>query len=151
MDPASRPVPLQPQPAALGRLATVCAALGDPARLRLLGQLRAGERCVTDLAGHESLSTVSQRLSLLRDAGLVQRRRVGKFAYYSIAARWVEHWLEAAFTQLAAIDASQPDEGTEGARPATACAGLPRCTARQAAAATCLDVADVLARTPDTS
>ncbi|HVM12890.1 MAG TPA: helix-turn-helix domain-containing protein [Egibacteraceae bacterium] len=62
-------------------------AVGDVERLRLLARLAAGERCVTELAdaAGAGLSTVSQRLRVLRAEGLVVRRRDGKHVYYSLA------------------------------------------------------------------
>lgn len=62
-------------------------AVGDVERLRLLTRLSGGERCVTELAGAAGagLSTVSQRLRVLRAEGLVARRRQGKHVYYSLA------------------------------------------------------------------
>jgi DNA-binding transcriptional ArsR family regulator len=62
-------------------------ALGDPARLRLLALLETGECNVSQIAGAlgEEMSTVSQRLKLLRFHGLVARRRQGKHIYYSLA------------------------------------------------------------------
>ena len=62
-------------------------ALGDPARLRLLALLAAGEANVSQLATllGEEMSAVSQRLKLLRYHGLVARRREGKRIYYSLA------------------------------------------------------------------
>ena len=70
----------------LDRTAELLRAAGDPSRLRLLAQLGEGERCVSELVGeHESLSTISQRLRVLRSAHLVTRRREGKHVYYSLA------------------------------------------------------------------
>ena len=62
-------------------------ALGDPARLRLLALLEAGERNVSQIADTlgEEMSTVSQRLKLLRYHGLVTRRRQGKHIFYALA------------------------------------------------------------------
>ncbi len=62
-------------------------AAGDRERLRLLALLAQGERCVTELAGvvEATLSTVSQRLRVLRTEGLLARRREGKHVYYSLA------------------------------------------------------------------
>lgn len=62
-------------------------AAGDPGRLRLLLELDRGERCVSDLAAltGEGMSTVSQRLKVLRAAGLVARRRDHKHLVYSLA------------------------------------------------------------------
>ena len=71
----------------LARAAEILSAAGDAARLALLERLAAGEACVTDLAFQtaDGLSTVSQRLKILRQAGLVARQRVGKHVFYSLA------------------------------------------------------------------
>jgi DNA-binding transcriptional ArsR family regulator len=62
-------------------------AAGDLERLRLLALLDGAERCVTELAEavDATLSTVSQRLRVLRAEGLLARRREGKHIYYSLA------------------------------------------------------------------
>lgn len=72
--------------AAYARAAAIFRAAGDTERLRLLVRLAAGERCVTELAAEAGvgLSTVSQRLRVLRSAGLVSGRRDGKHVYYSL-------------------------------------------------------------------
>ena len=81
---AHRPL-RRPSAAAYERAAAMFRAMGDVPRLRLLSQLASGERCVTDLAEGEGLSTVSQRLRLLRVEGLVQRRRQGRHIFYSLS------------------------------------------------------------------
>lgn len=62
-------------------------ALGEPARLRLLNTLRAGEQTVTALVDKTDFgqANVSKHLSILYSAGLVVRRREGPFVYYAIA------------------------------------------------------------------
>lgn len=62
-------------------------ALGDERRLRLVELLSQGESCVTQIAAQsgEGMSTISQRLRLLRSEGLVVGRREGKHIYYSLA------------------------------------------------------------------
>ncbi len=67
-------------------------AVGDDARLRLLELLRHGEMCVTEIAAvtGEGMSTISQRLRVLRGEGLVSGRREGKHVYYSLADEHVE-------------------------------------------------------------
>lgn len=62
-------------------------ALGDPARLHLMEYLSGGERCVSDLAHHsqQEISTISQRLKVLRNERLISRRREGKHIFYSLA------------------------------------------------------------------
>lgn len=74
-----------------GRAARMLHAAGDEARLRLLVRLSSGEACVTELAAEsgEGMSTISQRLKVLRGEGLVSGRRAGKHVYYSLSDRHV--------------------------------------------------------------
>ncbi|MDQ3034665.1 MAG: metalloregulator ArsR/SmtB family transcription factor [Myxococcota bacterium] len=83
---------------ALARAAAIFRACGDPERLRLLERISHGEYCVTELAAEsgEGLSTVSQRLRLLRSEGLVSRRREGKHIYYSLADQHVSDLITSA-------------------------------------------------------
>lgn len=62
-------------------------ALGDPARLRLLERLLHQEWCVSELAEElgDEISTISQRLKLLRTHGVISRRREGKHIYYQLS------------------------------------------------------------------
>ena len=63
-------------------------ALSDESRLRLLYALRHGELCVCRLIELLGLSpsTVSKHLSILKDAGLVECRKQGRWVYYRMAA-----------------------------------------------------------------
>lgn len=65
----------------------VFAALSDENRLRLLFALRRGELCVCQLIELLGLSpsTVSRHLSILRDAGLLDSRKAGRWVYYRVA------------------------------------------------------------------
>jgi DNA-binding transcriptional ArsR family regulator len=71
----------------IARAAGMLSAAGDPARLRLLERLAAGERCVSDLAAEsgDAMPTVSQRLQLLRREGLLRSRRDGRHVFYALA------------------------------------------------------------------
>jgi DNA-binding transcriptional ArsR family regulator len=62
-------------------------ALGEPARLQLLNELRHGERSVTELveATDFGQANVSKHLQVLHAAGLVIRHRDGPFVRYGIA------------------------------------------------------------------
>ncbi len=62
-------------------------ALGNETRLMILCHLTPGERSVTELEHllNTRQATVSQHLARLKLDGLVQVRRQGKAAYYSIA------------------------------------------------------------------
>lgn len=60
--------------------------LSEPVRIRLLDQLRDGERSVNDLAAHlgAGQQNVSKHLTVLADAGIVARRKDGNHVYYRI-------------------------------------------------------------------
>jgi DNA-binding transcriptional ArsR family regulator len=64
-------------------------AIADPKRRRLLDLLAAGERSVQDLAAHFDITVqgVSQHLQLLVAAGLVARRKQGRFRFYRARPR----------------------------------------------------------------
>ncbi len=66
---------------------TITKALGDEPRVRALMALRKGELClcqIIDLLGLAP-STVSKHMAILHDAGLVARRKEGKWHYYRLA------------------------------------------------------------------
>lgn len=74
-------------PGALDLVAARFRLLSEPMRLRLLNELRAGERTVSQLvaACEAGQANVSKHLSLLADAGLVARRKEGLHVFYYIA------------------------------------------------------------------
>lgn len=81
-------------------------ALGGETRYRLARLLAAGgERCVCELAPlvDVSESAVSHALSTLADAGLVERRKEGRWRYYRTTER--------AERLVDALDATRPDGG----------------------------------------
>lgn len=61
-------------------------AIGDETRMAILLQLAGGEQCVCDLldAVEVSQSLTSFHLRVLREAGLVTDRRVGRWVHYAI-------------------------------------------------------------------
>lgn len=68
-------------------LAAAFKVLADPARLRLLSMIAsAGEACACELVEPlgRSQPTVSHHLAVLTDAGLVDREKRGKWAYYRL-------------------------------------------------------------------
>jgi ArsR family transcriptional regulator len=73
-----------PAAADLRLMARTFKALGHPARLQMVMALAAGEECVcelTDLVGLD-MSTISKRLSVLAQAGvLVSEKRANKVFY----------------------------------------------------------------------
>jgi ArsR family transcriptional regulator len=61
-------------------------ALSDATRLSALDMLRDGEKCVCELQDRLDIaqSRLSFHLKVLKDAGLVEDRKEGRWAYYSI-------------------------------------------------------------------
>lgn len=79
LDHAKRPISL-PLQQNIERAATLFRAMGEPSRLKLLALLDQGESCVGDITETlaDKLSSISQRLKVLRAEGLLVRRREGK-------------------------------------------------------------------------
>jgi DNA-binding transcriptional ArsR family regulator len=106
-------------------------ALDNESRLRVLMSLQSGELCLCQLIELLGLapSTVSKHVELLRVAGLVDRRKDGRWHYYRLAGRgaspavrealrWVARALAddeqvlADTARLAAVRATGPEEWT---------------------------------------
>jgi ArsR family transcriptional regulator len=68
--------------------ADVFKALGHPSRLLIVDELSRGERCVAELTSliGTDISTVSNHLAVLRNAGLVNDERRGQQVFYSLGA-----------------------------------------------------------------
>jgi DNA-binding transcriptional ArsR family regulator len=98
---------------ALEKAAGLLKALGDVPRMRLVALLAQGEACVSELAAaeNENLSTVSQRLKVLRAEDLVVRRREGKHINYALAD---QHIVDLILNALA-----HASEGGQGKRRIT--------------------------------
>ena len=95
-------------PAIVEHAATLFRTVGEPARLRLLERLSWGEYCVSELAAGtgDQLSTISERLRVLRAAGLVRRRRQGRHIYYSLADRHVVELIRSALEHASELEAA---------------------------------------------
>ncbi|MGQ9455262.1 MAG: ArsR/SmtB family transcription factor [Armatimonadota bacterium] len=66
--------------------ARIAKAIAHPSRLFIVSELSRGERCVcelTEMIGAD-VSTVSKHLSILKNAGIVQDRKVGSQVFYSL-------------------------------------------------------------------
>jgi ArsR family transcriptional regulator len=96
--------------AVLERAARIFRALGDGPRLQLLALLLKGEACVTDLAlaTGDNISTVSQRLRILRSERIVVTRRAGKHINYALADG---HIAQLVLNVLGHADESATDAG----------------------------------------
>ena len=86
-------------------------ALADEKRLRILEHLAAGERCVCELTDEleSGQSLLSFHLKALKDAGLVNDRRAGRWVHYSIdpdALAELEEVLRALRESAASVPAS---------------------------------------------
>lgn len=75
--------------------AEVFKALGHPARVTVVRELAAGEKCVCDLVTAAGLgwSTVSRHLSVLRDAGVVADEKRGLQVFYRLTLPCVAHFI----------------------------------------------------------
>jgi ArsR family transcriptional regulator len=72
-------------------------ALSDETRLAVVQRLRDGERCVCELMDQvdAAQSRLSFHLKVLRDAGIVECRREGRWAYYWLKPDAFEEVLDA--------------------------------------------------------
>ncbi len=77
-------------------------ALADPARQDLVQLLARGERNVSEIVAHISLSrpTVSHHLGVLRRAGLVRARKQGKEVFYRLDKARITRTLEGLLESL---------------------------------------------------
>lgn len=91
-----------PGDADVADLAVIFGLLSDPGRVRILIALLEGEMCVCDLAATTGLSEsgVSHALRLLRGPRVVEVRRSGRMAYYSLADSHVRMLLDLGLTHV---------------------------------------------------
>lgn len=75
---------------------SITKALADKSRLRALMLLRHGELCVCQIIEVLGLapSTVSKHMSILRQAGLVNARKEGRWIHYRLAGREASPWVK---------------------------------------------------------
>lgn len=109
-------------------MASLYMALADQTRLRLLMKMYGGEVCVGDFthALGDSQPKISRHLAYLRNAGIVNTRRDGKWIHYSI--RWPEEEGGKAMLR-AALEWLSTDQVT--AQPPTATVNFDRVSAKQ--------------------
>ena len=74
-------------PDLLAAIADRFKAIGEPARLQILYELRADERTVSELVERTGMgqANVSKHLQLLHAHGFVARRKEGLFTWYRLA------------------------------------------------------------------
>jgi DNA-binding transcriptional ArsR family regulator len=80
--------PLEPE-----RCARLLRAVAEPERLRIIDCLRAGPRSVGELASllRSEVVNVSHHLGVLRQAGLVQDEKQGRFVIYRLNPEIYQH------------------------------------------------------------
>ena len=93
------------KPQELEQIALRFRALGEPTRLKILQVVCGGPRTVSDIvaAVGATQANVSKHLACLRDCGLVQSRRSGKYIYYALSDAGVEQVLQSAEALLLQI------------------------------------------------
>ena len=76
------------------KLAQECAdllqALGEPNRIQIIDLLRTGSKNVTEISRlmHQEIVNVSHHLGVLREVGLVEDVRDGRFIIYSLHPKY---------------------------------------------------------------
>lgn len=71
----------------IDELVAIAKALGDEGRVRVLALLKEGELCLCQIIDILDLapSTVSKHMSILREAGLIDQRKEGRWHFYRLA------------------------------------------------------------------
>ena len=82
----------KPDEQEFSRLSLLFKIMGDKTRLKLIWTLERGEMCVSDITNVIDMtkSSVSHQLAVLREAGIVAFRRVGKEIYYRLDDEHIE-------------------------------------------------------------
>jgi len=98
------------------RVAQTMQALATPSRVRILAQLREGERAVGDLALAAGLepSAASHQLRLLRTLGFVVGRRRGRHVVYALHDRHVTVLLNEAIGHAEHLEGGIVDPPLDG-------------------------------------
>jgi DNA-binding transcriptional ArsR family regulator len=101
VDPAAE-LSLQDMRAAADRACQLMKVLGNPDRLLLLCELSQGEQCVGDLQERLGIvqPTLSQQLTVLREAQLVSTRREGKRIHYRLSSPQALAVMQALYQQF---------------------------------------------------
>ena len=102
-----------PEASAVAGLLTL---LADPLRARIIcALLVTDEMCVGDLALalDATEDSVSYGLRLLRNAGLVHRRREGRFGYYRLSDDGAREAIQASLAQLRTLVGLHPESAAD--------------------------------------
>ena len=99
-------------------------ALGDPTRLRIVKLLENGELCVCQLIAVLNMgqSRISRHLSILKEAGLIQDNRKGKWVHYRLCCQDATHNICSCLAGLAGDQAVKQDRrAARNAKPQAPC------------------------------
>ena len=80
-------------------------ALSDPIRLEILDFIRNGERCVCEITPHLNLvqPLVSRHLKILKNAGLIKRRKEGTWHFYSLSDKRIVELIDKLTPELTEV------------------------------------------------
>ncbi len=101
-------------------------ALADPTRLRIIKLLEHGELCVCQLTAALQMgqSRISRHLAILKQAGLIEDRRAGKWVHYRLCRRDAARQVCACLATLDSDDAVKTDQrAARHAKPLAPCPG----------------------------
>jgi ArsR family transcriptional regulator, arsenate/arsenite/antimonite-responsive transcriptional repressor len=99
-------------------------ALGDPTRLRIVKLLEGGELCVCQLMAVLGMgqSRISRHLSILKEAGLIEDRRAGKWVHYRLCCRDASQRVCSCFAGLDRDESVRSDQrAARHAKPLAVC------------------------------
>jgi ArsR family transcriptional regulator len=104
-------------------VSAVFSVLGNPFRIQLLFTLGEGEACVCHLETilKKRQAYISQHLSVLRDAGILETRRDGKYIFYRVADTTIFDLIEQAASFLNIPTENLPEIHQAGIHPNCAC------------------------------
>ena len=82
--------------------ATIFKALSHPSRLYMVEALADGEKCVCEFVDEikADFSTISKHLSVLKQAGIIESEKRGKWVYYKLNFTCVTGFLECVETTI---------------------------------------------------
>ena len=105
------------------QIANVLKILGAPFRIKLLYCIGYGEACVCHLeaALKKRQAYISQHLMVLRDAGILETRRDGKYIFYRVADEHVFKLMETAAAIEDILPGNLPKASAPGTQANCAC------------------------------
>ena len=76
--------------------AKIFSALADPIRLEIINFLKDGEKCVCEITPYLNLAQplVSRHLKILKNTGIIKRRKEGTWHFYSLTDKRVDDLIE---------------------------------------------------------